>query len=117
MSARLLPIFPLPLVLLPGVPLPLHIFEPRYRQLVADLLADDVNKPEFGVTMIERGKETGGGEDRADVGVIGRVVQIEALDDGRYGLVVVPFVTATAFYRSRSARAQARTRIDGAFAA
>ncbi len=84
-----MPMFPLGTVLLPGGILPLHVFEPRYRQLVADLLADDVNEPEFGVTMIERGKETGGGEDRADVGVIGRVVQIEALEDGRYGLVVV----------------------------
>jgi Lon protease-like protein len=91
-NARLvavLPMFPLGTVLLPGSVLPLHIFEPRYRQLVADLLADDVNEPEFGVTMIERGSETGGGEDRADVGVIGRVVRIEALDDGRYALLVV----------------------------
>ena len=84
-----MPMFPLGTVLLPGGILPLHIFEPRYRQLVADLLADDVNEPEFGVTMIERGKETGGGEDRADVGVVARVVQIEALEDGRYGLVAV----------------------------
>jgi Lon protease-like protein len=90
--------FPLGSVLLPGGLLPLHIFEPRYRQLVADLLADDVNEPEFGVTMIERGQETGGGEDRADVGVIGRVVQIEALPDGRYGLVVV----GTSRFRVRS---------------
>jgi Lon protease-like protein len=81
--------FPLGTVLLPGGVLPLHVFEPRYRRLVADLLADDVNDPEFGVTMIQRGRETGGGEDRADVGVIGRVVQIEALGDGRYALVVV----------------------------
>lgn len=84
-----MPMFPLGTVLLPGGILPLHVFEPRYRQLVADLLADDVNEPEFGVIMIERGKETGGGEDRAGVGVVGRVVQIEALEDGRYGLVVV----------------------------
>jgi uncharacterized protein len=81
--------FPLGTVLLPGGVLPLHVFEPRYRQLVTDLLADDVNELEFGVTMIERGTETGGGEDRAGVGVIGRVVQIEALADGRYALVVV----------------------------
>ena len=58
-----MPMFPLGTVLLPGGLLPLHVFEPRYRQLVADLLADDVNEPEFGVTMIERGKDTGGGED------------------------------------------------------
>jgi Lon protease-like protein len=84
-----LPMFPLGTVLLPGGVLPLHIFEPRYRQLVADLLADDVNEPEFGVTMIERGKETGGGEARAEVGVIARVVEIQALDEGRYALVAV----------------------------
>ena len=83
-----MPMFPLGTVLLPGGLLPLHVFEPRYRQLVADLLADDVNEPEFGVTMIERGKETGGGEDRCDVGVIARIVQIEALEGGRYALVV-----------------------------
>jgi Lon protease-like protein len=81
--------FPLGTVLLPGGVLPLHIFEPRYRQLVTDLLADDVNEPEFGITMIERGTETGGGEDRAGVGVIGRVVQIQALEGGRYALLVV----------------------------
>ena len=83
-----MPMFPLGTVLLPGGLLPLHVFEPRYQQLVADLLADDVNEPEFGVTMIERGKETGGGEDRCDVGVIARIIQIEALEGGRYGLVV-----------------------------
>jgi Lon protease-like protein len=81
--------FPLGSVLLPGGLMPLHIFEPRYRQLVVDLLADDVNEPEFGITMIERGKETGGGEVRADVGTIARVVHVEALDGGRYRLVVV----------------------------
>ena len=84
-----MPMFPLGTVLLPGGLLPLHIFEPRYRQLVVDLLADDVNEPEFGITMIERGQETGGGEVRADVGTIARVVHIEALDGGRYRLVVV----------------------------
>ena len=84
-----MPMFPLGTVLLPGGLLPLHVFEPRYRQLVVDLLADDVNEPEFGITMIERGKETGGGEVRADVGTIARVVHVEALDGGRYRLVVV----------------------------
>ena len=84
-----MPMFPLGTVLLPGGLLSLHVFEPRYRQLVADLLADDVNEPEFGITMIERGKETGGGEVRAAVGTVARVVHIEALEGGRYRLVVV----------------------------
>ena len=84
-----MPMFPLGTVLLPGGILPLHVFEPRYRQLVADLLADDDDAPEFGVTLIERGRETGGGDDRADVGVVARVLQIQALDDGRYALVAI----------------------------
>lgn len=84
-----LPMFPLGSVLLPGELLPLHVFEPRYRQLVIDLLADDVHDPEFGVTLIERGREVGGGDERAAVGTVARVVQVEALDDGRYAVVAV----------------------------
>ena len=81
--------FPLGAVLLPGGVLPLHVFEPRYRQLVIDCLADDEGDPEFGVTMIERGREVGGGDTRADVGVVARMVQVEALPDGRYAVVAV----------------------------
>ncbi|MGI9053445.1 MAG: LON peptidase substrate-binding domain-containing protein [Ilumatobacteraceae bacterium] len=81
--------FPLGGVLLPGGLLPLHVFEPRYRQLVIDCLADDDGAPEFGVTMIERGWEVGGGDTRADVGVVARMVQVEALDEQRYALVAV----------------------------
>ena len=81
--------FPLGTVLLPGGVLPLHVFEPRYRQMVIDCLADDTGDPEFGVTMIERGSEVGGGEQRSNVGVIARMVQVQALDDGRYALVAV----------------------------
>src|SRR2546425_7524609 len=47
--ARELPIFPLPIVLFPGAPQPLHIFEPRYRQLLADCLAADRR---FGITYV-----------------------------------------------------------------
>ncbi len=81
--------FPLGNVLLPGGLLPLHVFEPRYRQLVIDCLADDDGEPEFGVTMIERGWEVGGGDTRADVGVVARMVQVQALDEHRYALVAV----------------------------
>jgi Lon protease-like protein len=84
-----LPMFPLGTVLLPGGVLPLHVFEPRYRQMVIDCLADDTGEPEFGVTMIERGSEVGGGEQRSDVGVIARMVQVRALDEGRYALLAV----------------------------
>jgi uncharacterized protein len=81
--------FPLGSVLLPGGVLPLHVFEPRYRQLVVDLLANDAEQPEFGVTLIERGHEVGGGEQRADVGVVARVVRIDALAQGRYAVLCV----------------------------
>lgn len=84
-----LAMFPLGSVLLPGEILPLHVFEPRYRQLVIDLLADDVNEPEFGVTLIERGHEVGGGDQRAAVGTVARVVQVEAFEGGRYGVIAL----------------------------
>ena len=81
--------FPLGTALLPGAVLPLHVFEPRYRQMVHDILSDDVDAPEFGVVMIERGREVGGGDARTSVGTVARVVDMRALPDGRYALVAV----------------------------
>jgi uncharacterized protein len=81
--------FPLGSVLLPGAVLPLLVFEPRYRQMVHDLLADDVDAPEFGVVMIERGLEVGGGDVRSTVGTVARVLDMNALPDGRYSVVAV----------------------------
>ncbi|MDJ0769466.1 MAG: LON peptidase substrate-binding domain-containing protein [Ilumatobacter sp.] len=84
-----MPMFPLGSALLPGAFLPLHVFEPRYRQMIKDILADDVNPPEFGVTMIERGFEVGGGDERTEVGTVARILDIEVTDDGRYGVASV----------------------------
>ncbi len=84
-----MPMFPLGTVLLPGAVLPLHVFEPRYRQLVIDCLADDTGDPEFGVALIARGWEVGGGDQRSDVGTVARMVRVEALEGGRYALVAV----------------------------
>lgn len=81
--------FPLGSALLPGGVLPLVVFEPRYRQMVIDLLRDDVDPPEFGVVLIERGHEVGGGDARTTVGTIARIVDMSALPDGRYALVAV----------------------------
>lgn len=81
--------FPLGSVVLPGGPLPLHIFESRYRQLVADLLASDQPTMEFGTIMIERGREVGGGEQRAGVGTLVSIVDVQVSDDGRYGVMAV----------------------------
>ncbi|HTC80249.1 MAG TPA: LON peptidase substrate-binding domain-containing protein [Acidimicrobiia bacterium] len=81
MPGRRLPMFPLGTVLLPFAHLPLHIFEPRYRALVKDVLAGD---GEFGVVLIERGHEVGGGDARFAVGTVARIVQTAELPDGRW---------------------------------
>jgi len=81
--------FPLGSVLLPGGIMPLHVFEPRYRQLVIDCLASDDAPPEFGVTLIERGWEVGGGDERATIGTVARMVDVQALPDGRYAVIAV----------------------------
>jgi Lon protease-like protein len=73
--------FPLGTVLLPFAHLPLHIFEPRYRALVKDCLAGD---GEFGVVLIERGQEVGGGDVRFGVGTVARIMQTAELPDGRW---------------------------------
>ena len=78
--------FPLGVVLVPGELLPLHVFEERYRELMSDVLGDD---GEFGVVLIERGSEVGGGDTRSRVGTMVRVVQAEELPDGRWAVVAV----------------------------
>jgi Lon protease-like protein len=83
-----MPMFPLGTTLLPGVGLPLQVFEPRYREMVRDILAADGN-PEFGQVLITHGHEAGGGDTRADVGTLARMADIRALDGGRYSLVAV----------------------------
>ncbi len=79
--------FPLGSVLLPGGALPLHIFEPRYQALVRDCI--DAPDHEFGVVLIDRGSEVGGGESRRDVGVAARMVQVAQLADDRFAVVAV----------------------------
>lgn len=78
--------FPLGTVLYPHAVLPLHVFEPRYRALTERCLAEDGL---FGVVLIERGSEVGGGDQRFSVGTVARIVQAGRLDDGRWMLVTV----------------------------
>jgi ATP-dependent Lon protease len=78
--------FPLGTVLLPGAYLSLHVFEPRYRELVRTCLD---GTPEFGVALIERGSEVGGGDARFDVGCVARIVEAVSLPDGRWALGTV----------------------------
>jgi Lon protease-like protein len=75
--------FPMGSVLMPAMPLPLRIFEPRYLKLLGDLVATE--NPEFGVVLIERGQEVGGGEKRMEIGTIASVTNIGTLEEF-YGL-------------------------------
>jgi hypothetical protein len=78
-----LSIFPLPgAILFPGMHLPLHLFEPRYRALVSDAMARDRR-----IGMIQ---PKGGGDrpELFDLGCVGRIAEVEALDDGRYNLIL-----------------------------
>ena len=78
--------FPLGTVLVPFAHLPLHIFEPRYRALLRDCLAGE---REFGVVLIERGSEVGGGDARFTVGTVAHITQTVELPDGRWLLDTV----------------------------
>ena len=78
-----IPMFPMGSVLMPAMPLPLRIFEPRYLKLLGDLVATE--NPEFGVVLIERGQEVGGGEKRMEIGTIASVTNIGTLEEF-YGL-------------------------------
>ena len=78
-----MPMFPLGSVLLPAMPLPLRIFEPRYLKLLGDLMGSE--NPEFGVVLIERGDEVGGGEKRMTLGTIASVINIGTTQEF-YGL-------------------------------
>jgi len=66
--------FPLSRPLMPGMPLPLRLFEPRYLAMLETVLVRD--PADFGVVLIERGTEAGGGETRFDVGTMARVAQV-----------------------------------------
>jgi hypothetical protein len=78
--------FPLGSVLFPSLVLPLHIFEPRYRALIHDVLDGD---REFGVCLIERGAEVGGEDVRTTIGTVAQVHEAEELPDGRWAVVAV----------------------------
>ncbi|MDQ0725645.1 LON peptidase substrate-binding domain-containing protein [Microbacterium sp. W4I20] len=71
-----IPMFPLGSVLFPHTPLPLRVFEPRYLTMIGHLLEED--EPQFGVVLIERGHEVGGGDRRSVVGTMARLVSVAA---------------------------------------
>lgn len=81
---REIPLFPLQVVLFPGGVLPLHIFEPRYREMVTYCLDTD---SEFGVVLINEGTETGGAAGPYRVGTATRILDVSHLPDGRMNIV------------------------------
>ena len=88
MLTTLIPVFPLPdVVLFPGVFLPLHIFEMRYREMVKDSLAADRL---IGISLLRPGwdHETDGRPAIYTVGCVGLISHVEELSDGRYNLVL-----------------------------
>ena len=86
---RELPLFPLPLVLFPGVPLPLHIFEPRYRRLLADIR---VSNNLFGLPHFDESASAGDRPAVGHVGCVAEVVEVQPLPDGRSNILVVGLV-------------------------
>lgn len=83
MAATRLSIFPLTgAILYPGLHLPLHVFEPRYRALVSDALVRDRR-----IAMIQP-QRSAEGAPLFGIGCVGRIDEVEALDDGRYNIVL-----------------------------
>ncbi|MFN8525231.1 MAG: LON peptidase substrate-binding domain-containing protein [Chloroflexota bacterium] len=83
---RTIPLFPLNTVLFPGMSLPLHIFEERYREMIRRCLSGD---GEFGVALIREGPEVGGPAEPFEVGTIARITEVDRLPDGRMNLMTL----------------------------
>jgi len=84
MAAHWLPLFPLNTVLFPHLPLPLHVFEDRYRVMISDCLEAGHS---FGVVGIREGLETGPALPY-DIGTLAKIVRIDRMEDGRMNLLV-----------------------------
>lgn len=86
MSECELPLFPLNVVLFPGMRLPLHVFEERYKLMIGTCMVTDQR---FGVSLIKSGLEVGGPAEVHPVGTTARIVQLERLPEGRMNLIAV----------------------------
>jgi len=85
-GVRELPLFPLPIVLFPGMPMPLHIFEPRYRKMLTDIRASDNL---FGLSYFDKDSS---GKDiplAGHIGCVAEVTETQALPDGRSNVLAV----------------------------
>lgn len=80
---REIPLFPLHTVLFPGMLLPLHIFEPRYKEMVYHCVSE---KEPFGVVLIREGNEVGPGAKVFEIGTLAYITQLDQMDDGRMNI-------------------------------
>jgi len=88
-GVRELPIFPLPVVLFPGMPMPLHIFEDRYRKMLADIRAADNL---FGLSYFDAGSAGRDTPPTGHIGCVAEVTETQALPDGRSNILAVGVV-------------------------
>jgi Lon protease-like protein len=95
------PIFPLNTVLFPSLPLPLHIFEERYRRMVEDLRHGDGR---FCVALIKEGQEVGGPAEPHEVACLAELVHIQPLQDGRYFILAVGVERVKIVHTDRTAK-------------
>ena len=79
-------LFPLQTVLFPGMRMPLHIFEDRYRTMIRECIEEDAP---FGVLLIREGAEVGAGAVPHNVGTTARITQVEYLEDGRMNIFTI----------------------------
>jgi Lon protease-like protein len=86
---RELPLFPLPLVLFPGVPLPLHIFEPRYRRMLADIRASDSL---FGLSCFDASESGGEIPPVGHIGCVAEVTEVQPLPDNRSNILTLGLI-------------------------
>jgi Lon protease-like protein len=88
-GVRELPLFPLPVVLFPGVPMPLHIFEARYRRLLADVR---VTNNLFGLSFFNDAEGVGERPPDGHVGCAAEIIEVQPLEDGRSNILSVGLV-------------------------
>jgi Lon protease-like protein len=81
-----LPLFPLPVVLFPGVPLPLHIFEPRYRQMLLDIRLE---KNLFGLAYFDSSSAESDVPPAGHVGCVAEVTEVQTFPDGRSNVLTL----------------------------
>ena len=88
-GVRELPLFPLPVVLFPGVPLPLHIFEPRYRQMLDDVRASNNF---FGLSYFDASSATTDLPPAGHVGCVAEITETQLLPDGRSNILTIGLI-------------------------